>query len=190
MLHDPLFLLAINLSIVALIRILCPNMVTGLMLAVVLMASTVYLGGQHGTEVLVNVYRGRDLVLSNVQGKPTWPPEKFRSYPDLRLVDSDGGFVQLSDYRGKVILVQPFAMTSPACVAYAGGNRYGKIGSTEPQPDLRVIDDYARRFGRVSLEHDELVFIQLMLFNAEMQVPTVDDLKLWADHFRMTKTGR
>jgi len=40
-----------------------------------------------------------------------WPPVAGEQYPDLQLLDHRGETVQLSDFAGKVILVEPIGMT-------------------------------------------------------------------------------
>ena len=39
-----------------------------------------------------------------------WPPKVGQPYPGLQLFDSNGLKVSLSDYRGKVIIIEPIGM--------------------------------------------------------------------------------
>ena len=40
-----------------------------------------------------------------------WPPQAGQPYPELALLGLDGETVHLSDYRGKVLLIEPIGMT-------------------------------------------------------------------------------
>ena len=51
-----------------------------------------------------------------------WPPAVGQFYPNLVLKDQTGQVTALSDFRGKVILVEVVGLTCRACHAFAGGN--------------------------------------------------------------------
>lgn len=51
MFEDPIFIVAANLCVAVLIRVLKPNILTAAFLAVVLIGSTGYLGTHHGSQV-------------------------------------------------------------------------------------------------------------------------------------------
>ena len=40
-----------------------------------------------------------------------WPPEVGKPYPDLNLYDHRGNLVKLSQFKGKVLLIEPIGMT-------------------------------------------------------------------------------
>lgn len=189
MFDDPIFLVAANLSVAVLVRILKPNLLTAALLAVVLIGSTGYLGTHHGTQVVAAVHRGRDTVLTWSGKPPAWPPEKFRSYPDLELVDQEGNVTRLSDFKGKVVLVEPIGIPCQACVAFAGGHELGAFQGIPPQPDLESIASYAEQFGGIRLDDERVVRVQLLLFNHAMQAPTRQQATAWARHFRMQRSG-
>jgi hypothetical protein len=183
MFQDPIFLVAANLAVAVLIRVLKPNLLTAGLLAVVLIVSTGYLGTKHGTEIVEFVYRGRDVVLTMTGRPPSWPPEKNRSYPDLELVDQNGDVTRLSDFRGKVILLEPVGIACEACVAFSGGHERGAFDGISPQLDLDSIAQYARDYGRVRLDDQRIVHVQLILFNKDMEAPTAEEVRAWSDHF-------
>jgi hypothetical protein len=188
MMNDPLFLVAANLGTAFLCRILKPNVGTAVLLAVVLIASTGYLGKHYGTEVLAAVYRGRDAVLTYAGSPPSWPPEKYRSYPELELVDQTGARTKLSEFRGKILLIEPVGMTCRACVAFAGGHERGAFCGVEPQENLESIDECARKYGSIRMQDEDIVHIQLILFNSQMQAPTEPEVQWWAQHFGMIRS--
>jgi len=188
MFEDPVFIVAANLSVAVLVRILKPNLVTAALLAVVLIGSTGYLGKHHGSQIVTAVHRGRDTVLTWSGKPPSWPPEKNRTYPDLELVDQEGTVTRLSDFKGKIILVEPVGIPCQACVAFSGGHEFGPFEGIEPQSDLESIKTYAAKFGNIRLDDDRIVRVQLLLFNHTMQAPTQSDATAWAEHFQMLRS--
>lgn len=40
-----------------------------------------------------------------------WPPTLAEPYPDLDLLDHRGELVQLSSFKGKILLIEPIGMT-------------------------------------------------------------------------------
>ena len=169
MFEDPIFIVVANLSVAVLVRMLKPNLLTAGLLAIVLIASTGYLGKHHGNQVVMAVYRGQDAVLTWSGKPPAWPPEKNRTYPDLELVDQEGNVTRLSDFKGKVILVEPVGIPCQACVAFAGGHELGAFKGIEPQSDLESIESYAKRFGDVRLDDDRQ--LNQMTMHASFAVP-------------------
>ena len=117
-----------------------------------------------------------------------WPPQVGESYPDLQLIDHTGRRVRLSDFRGKVILVEPVGMNCPACNAFAGAHKKGGYEGTHPQNGLPSIEQlFSRYTDGLSLEDDRIVFIQLLLFDMRLQAPTSADARKWAQHFGFDK---
>lgn len=185
MLHDPIFIVFANLGVAVLMRVLKPNLVTAGFLAVVLIGSAGYLGTHHGNEVVLTLYRGRDMALAFTGSPPSWPPEKNRTYPDLELIDQEGNVTRLSDFRGKVILLEPVGIPCQACVAFSGGHHAGAFQGIEPQPGLQSIHDYAREYGHINLDDPRIVHIQLVLFNHSMEAPAEAEVQAWAKHFQL-----
>ena len=48
-----------------------------------------------------------------------WPPKLNEPYPDLQLIDQEGAPTRLSDFKGRIILLEPIGMTCKACQASA-----------------------------------------------------------------------
>lgn len=188
LLEDPVFIVAANLSVAVLLRIMKPNLFTAAILAIVLIGSTGYLGTRHGTQVVSVVHRGRDAVLTWSGHPPSWPPEKHRTYPDLELVDQEGNVTRLSDFKGKVILVEPVGIPCQACVAFSGGHELGAFEGIPPQQDLESIESYAKQFANICLDDHRIVRVQLLLFNQAMQAPTQEEAVAWAKHFQMRRS--
>ena len=123
-----------------------------------------------------------------VEKEFAWPPQLGDEYPDLKLVDQTGSTIRLSELRGKVILVELIGMPCGACQAFAGAHRFGVFGGGKLQADLESIEAYARRFGDFDLKDDRVVYVQLLLFNDEIQAPTAEDVRDWAEHFGMDRS--
>ncbi|MGB5812941.1 MAG: hypothetical protein WBG86_20580 [Polyangiales bacterium] len=119
-----------------------------------------------------------------------WPPVVGRPYPEVALIDQSGRVTSLSELRGKVVLVEMVGMTCKACHAFAGGNdpSLGHFRNITPQRDLDSIDLFAQRFGKLSLDHPDVVFVQLIAFGMDGRTaPTLGDIQSWARHFGMDR---
>jgi hypothetical protein len=119
-----------------------------------------------------------------------WPPVTGQFYPNLVLKDQTGQITSLSDFRGKVILVEVVGLTCRACHAFAGGNDVGKarFRGIEPQRGLDSIEKYAQGYARVSLEDPDIVFVQLVLYGMDGRSPPSEaDVRAWSSHFGMDR---
>lgn len=129
---------------------------------------------------------------SLIHGQPEqdfeWPPKLNEPYPDLHLVDQTGSSMRLSDYKGKIILVEPIGIPCPACQAFCGGHTVGGFQGVQPQPGLPSIEKSARQHGRFDLSDERIVKVYLLLYSKNMRAPTPRDAKAWAEHFGMDRT--
>lgn len=120
----------------------------------------------------------------------SWPPDKHERYPDLKLKDQNGDTVQLSDFEGKLILLELAAVPCPGCQAFAGGNEHGGFAGIEVQSGLDSIHQYARSYAGVDLSNnDDVVLVQLMLYGKSMSSPTQAEVTGWADHFGLDRNS-
>jgi thiol-disulfide isomerase/thioredoxin len=139
---------------------------------------------------------GRDetpvALAAEAQSPPSpWPPRVGEPYPDLRLVDQTGQPVALSSFKGSVILIEMIGMTCPACQAFSGANRIGSFRGVTPTGGLPSIDELVPDYARgVAFPGDDVVFVQLLLFNMEMEPPTPEDAAAWAAHFHRDRARR
>lgn len=118
-----------------------------------------------------------------------WPPVPGEAYPDLKLLDDEGRQVSLSKFKGKVILLEPTAMTCAACQAFSGGNRpdIGGFG-LKPQADLIDLEESLARYADgVSLDGRNVVFVQLLIYNLNNTAPSVEEVQQWRDHFQLRR---
>ena len=119
-----------------------------------------------------------------------WPPVVGQFYPNLILKDQTGQVTTLGDFRGKVVLVEVVGLTCRACHAFAGGNEPGKerFRGIEPQRGLGSIEHYAQGYAKVSLDHPDIVFVQLVLYGMDGRgPPSEEDVRAWASHFGMDR---
>jgi hypothetical protein len=119
-----------------------------------------------------------------------WPPTVGQFYPNLVLKDQTGQVTAINDFRGKVVLVEVVGLTCRACHAFAGGNEanVGRFRGIEPQRGLDSIEHYARGYAKLSLDHPDIVFVQLVLYGLDgKSPPSEEDARAWAVHFDMNR---
>ncbi len=115
----------------------------------------------------------------------SWPPVESRLYPDMELYNQDGDLTRLSDLSGNVIVVQPVAMNCPLSQAYSGANNNGKDAYRLCLPNNGVID-FAKRMHDctgISTKTPGFVFVQILFYNLQNEPPSLEDGRLWAEHF-------
>ncbi len=116
-----------------------------------------------------------------------WPPKLDEPYPDLQLVDQDGHLTRLSEFKGKIILIEPIGMPCQACQAFCGGHHVGGFRGIRPQPGLPSLEESARAHGGFDLSDPRIVKVYLLLYNSKMRAPSPADAKDWADHFGLRR---
>lgn len=114
----------------------------------------------------------------------SWPPQLGKAYPDIEFTNYDGQKFRLSDFKGKIVLVEPVGMNCQACNAFAGAHFRGNFQGVRPQPGLKSIEEYMReRLNGLTLENSDLVLVQLLLYDVYMEAPDAEDARIWAEHF-------
>jgi hypothetical protein len=130
-------------------------------------------------------------VSASVVAKPLsydWPPKLNQPYPDLELIDQTGARVKLSSFRGRVVLLEPVGMTCPMCQQFAGAGKYGAFPDG-PKTGVQSLEEWIpQNSGGLSRDDSRYVYIQLLLFNMNMQGPTPEDARAWAKHFHMDRS--
>ncbi len=116
-----------------------------------------------------------------------WPPELNKTYPDFQLIDQEGAPTRLSEFKGKIILLEPIGMPCKACQAFSGGHERGGFQDIPSQPGLPSIEKSARRYGGFDLSDDRIVKIHLLLYGLDMRAPTAEDARAWAEHFGLER---
>lgn len=116
-----------------------------------------------------------------------WPPKLNEPYPDFQLLDQEGTPTRLSEFKGKIILLEPIGMPCKACQAFSGGHIRGGFQGIPPQPGLPSIEEAARKYGRFDLSDERIVKIHLLLYGLDMRAPTAKDARAWAEHFGLER---
>lgn len=114
-----------------------------------------------------------------------WPPKMNKPYPKIGLIDKDGKAFNLSDHKGKVIILNFIDMSSPVSQAQAGSGLAGPYGVTQD------VDQYTEPFADTvrktvedfSLPNDNVVEINVLVYAQDGAQTTVDDAANWATHF-------
>ncbi len=118
----------------------------------------------------------------------SWPPSLGKQYPNLEFIDQNGDTVRISDFKGKLILIEYVGMSCSACQAFSGAHKTGSYKKIEPQRGLKSIEEYFPEFtGGLSLSDNRIMFIQILLYDLGMKSPTPEHSKNWAEHFGMDR---
>jgi len=118
----------------------------------------------------------------------SWPPKVGKPFPDIEFTNYDGRKLKIADFKGKVVLVKMVGMTCPACNAFSGGHERGAMTGVQPQPGLGMLEAYLDRFGGgLTLDHPELVLVQIVLYDLSNDAPDRDDVRLWAEHYHLDR---
>jgi hypothetical protein len=113
-----------------------------------------------------------------------WPPRLGEPFPNLELVSHTGEVVRIADFRGKIVLVEPIGMTCAACNAFSGAGETGGYQKIAPQKNLPSIEKLIQRYAPGhSLDDEGIVLVQLLLYDMNLQAPSADDARQWAEHF-------
>ena len=113
-----------------------------------------------------------------------WPPKLGEAYPDIAFTNYDGREIRLSDFKGKVVLVEPVGMDCKACNAFAGGHFRGDFEGIRPQADLQSFEEYLTEWGGgLTLDRGDIVLVQVLLYDLFMEAPDAEDARVWAEHF-------
>jgi len=133
--------------------------------------------------ILILLFSGCTAVAE--QSDPSeYPPVILgQSYPDMKLIDLQGRHVKLSQFKGKVILVELIGMPCQACQAFSGGHRTGGFRGVKPQPNIPDIERLLVDYARIRADHPDLQIVQILLYSMEMAHPTLEDGRAWAMHF-------
>ncbi len=120
-----------------------------------------------------------------------WPPKAGEKFPDLCLKDTNGKDVHLSNFEGKVVLIEEIAMDCPACNAFCGANKSeikGAFSGASAQKGLPAIDDYLQGAG-IDIKNPNYVKVDLILFNIKNQAPTPEEAREWCKHFNIVENA-
>ena len=122
-----------------------------------------------------------------------WPPKMNALYPDLALIDQTGKSFQLSELKGRVLVLEYVDMSSPVSQAQSGAGLLGAYGYT------KEIDEFTEPFDEVLrknpglgqtplvLPHAELIQVKIIVYSQDDKQASRDDAQFWAEHFGFTR---
>jgi hypothetical protein len=116
-----------------------------------------------------------------------WPPKVGEQYPNLDLIDQNGQRFKLFDFKGKVIVLEPTGMNCPACQALSGAEKYGAYDNNPVQKNVQSFRDIFPYYAKgLTLPSRDVVFVQLLLYDMNLDAPRPEDAMNWARHFRLS----
>lgn len=119
----------------------------------------------------------------------SWAPQKGQPYPDIDLIDQTGKQFKLSDFKGKVIVVEPVGMNCPACQAFSGAHDVGSFENNAVQSGLPSVPKLFPRYADgMPFPNKEVVFVQILFYDMQFGAPKPADAKKWAAHFKLNKS--
>jgi hypothetical protein len=119
-----------------------------------------------------------------------WPPEVGKALPALKFYRHDGSAFDLNSLRGKPLLVEMISMTCAGCQAFSGGSTHGGFGGFPVQSGLQSIERYYEQYsGGRHLFSEDLNFVQLLVYNLELQPATIADAAAWREHFKLVESN-
>ena len=152
----------------------------------------IYWYDRPATQSMVNAYQllsdpGEDSPVDRGLGF-AWPPVMDEPFPDIELMSHTGKRVSLSDFKGKIILVEPVGMTCAACNAFSGAQEVGGYQGVKPQKNLPSIEVLLPQYGDgASLDDDRIVLVQLLLYDMNLKAPDPANALHWARHYNFDK---
>lgn len=111
-----------------------------------------------------------------------WPPVKDQEYPDLELRDHTGKQVKLSQFRGKVIILQPVGTTSTGSIGLTGGDTLPPFQGMAPQAGLPSIDELLEKEG-VDPNNPNLIRVDILFYRSMSDEASLEDAQAWVEHF-------
>ena len=164
------------------------SIATAIVVFLVAIAGGIYVQ-QHGFEFTDIREAATEIVTDNTpstRSNVVWPPRVGQEFPDLNLQDLSGERVQLSKYRGQVIVLEPIGLSCKGCQAFAGGHIVGGFGGMRPQPELKSLTEYVREYGGgITLSDDRIVSIQILFYGPSgHRAPSLSQARDWATHFQ------
>ncbi len=135
-------------------------------------------------------------VAVNTKLPKPWPPQVNATYPDFELIDQDGLRFNLSDLKGRVIVLEYIDMDSGVSQAQSGAKSSPGVGEvgTYGASDYIDIDSYVfsdiltkDTNGALRLPHPNLLEVKIIIYGEGGEQGSRDDAERWAKHFGLNK---
>jgi len=109
----------------------------------------------------------------------SWPPKIGEKYPDLALLDHKGQQMRMSSFEGKLIIVEPVGIRWPK-EELQGESVKRPRSSWE---GIKEFKQYLTRTRQILLPDDNIVYIQIVLFDANLNHPSLRDIQNWVQRY-------
>jgi hypothetical protein len=119
---------------------------------------------------------------TNIPGD--WPPRDGEIFPDIELVDAAGAIHRLNEFKGRPILVEFIGMTCLACQSWSGGQFEHPPAQGNGFSIEKDVAQYARN---LNLSDKRVWFVQVLLYNMQMQTPTSEDVARWKKRYEINR---
>lgn len=160
-----------------------------------ILVSLLFLAGVNKTPEERNKYV-KEKVLASLgvevnENYPTpWPPMMNSTYPDYELIDQEGKQFKISDFKGKIIILEMVDMSSPISQAYSNAAENGIFGVTDKydnfsKPIEKMLSDYTN--GDTILPLSTVEVIKVIMRTQNDQQPKPKDAEEWAAFFKLKK---
>ena len=74
-------------------------------------------------------------------------------------------------------------MNCAACNALSGAQQAGGYNGMRPQAGMASLENYLSQFGGVTLDHPDIVLVQILLYDFQLDTTEVTEAQAWASHF-------
>lgn len=115
-----------------------------------------------------------------------WPPKVGEKFPDIAFRDHRGEPFSFASLQGRPTLIEMVAMTCAGCQGFSGGGKYGGFKGFASQPFLKSMSEYFPDYtGGLQLYDGPLNFVQIVVYDLELEAPEPEELALWREHFKL-----
>lgn len=141
------------------------------------------------------VAQNRKALLFAIEGKPInsnfpdpWPPNMNQTYPEIALIDNTGKEFNLSELKGKVLIVEYVDMMSPISQAQSGARIVGSYAGGEVDSLTEEVADVIKREtqGKFMLPDENVVHVKIIIYGENGGQASRDDAQNWAEHFKFS----
>lgn len=122
-----------------------------------------------------------------------WPPQMNSTYPDFTLFDQEGKYFNISDYRGRILIIEHIDMANPVSHSQSGAATLGPLGidASKLDPNVTPIETIlpALTENKVNVPDPHILYIKIIHYNPTGDRATLADAQAWANHYKLMKSN-